>query len=49
MDEVTKGEIPLNSYTLIHDNLSKTDRKLLLQWAVLARLKYKNVLNISFK
>jgi len=39
----------LNPYTLIHDNLSKTDKELLLQWVVLARLKYKNVLNMSFK
>ena len=53
LDEVIemleKYEMPLDSYTWLHGNLSEADRKLLIQWAGLARLQYKEQLKISFK
>ncbi len=47
IEEVKEGEMPLNSYTWIHGNLSEEDKELLLQWATLARLKYKEALRVS--
>ncbi len=49
IEEIEEGEMPLNSYTWIHGNLSKSDKELLIQWAVLARLQYKEELKISSK
>ena len=49
IEEIEKGEMPLNSYTWIHGNLSKKDKELLMQWAVLARLQYENELKVSSK
>lgn len=46
-EEVEEGEMPLDSYTWIHGNISKTDKELLIQWATLARLKYKDGLRVS--
>jgi len=40
IEEVEEGEMPLDSYTWMHGDLSKEDAKLLLQWANLARLQY---------
>lgn len=40
IEEVEEGEMPLDSYTWMHGDLSEDDTKLLLQWASLARLKY---------
>ncbi|MBW2937592.1 heme-binding domain-containing protein [Aureisphaera sp. CAU 1614] len=48
-EEVEKGEMPLDSYTWIHGNLSKEDQKLLLQWAQLARMQYSNQIEVSGK
>ncbi|SRX55534.1 heme-binding domain-containing protein [Aequorivita sp. CIP111184] len=47
IEMVEDDEMPLQSYTLIHGNLSEDDKKLLLQWAGLARLQYKHQLEVS--
>ena len=44
LEEVEEGEMPLNSYTWIHGNLSENEKELLLQWATLARLQYQDSL-----
>lgn len=44
---VEDGEMPLKSYTIIHGGLSEDNKKLLLQWAGLARLQYKHQLEVS--
>jgi len=49
VEMVEKDEMPLRSYTIIHGNLSENNKKLLLQWAGLARLQYKHQLKISSK
>ncbi len=49
VEMVEEGEMPLWSYTIIHGNLSKDDKKLLLQWGGLARLQYKHLLEVSKK
>lgn len=49
VEMVEKDEMPLQSYTIIHGNLSEDDKKLLLQWAGLARLQYKHQLEVSSK
>jgi hypothetical protein len=46
---IEKREMPLDSYTWLHGNLSEAERKLLIQWAALARLQYKEQLKISSK
>ena len=33
IEEVEEGEMPLESYTLIHGSLSEEDQKLLEEWA----------------
>ena len=49
IEEVEEGEMPLDSYTWIHGNLSSKDKELLLQWATLARLQYEKDLKVSSK
>ena len=49
IEEVEKGEMPLNSFTWIHGELSENDKNLLLKWAALARLQYQDELKISSK
>jgi len=49
VEMVEKDEMPLCSYTIIHGNLSEEDKKLLLQWAGVARLQYKHLLEVSKK
>ncbi|AVI51477.1 cytochrome C [Pukyongia salina] len=49
IEEVEEGNMPLDSYTWIHGDLSEDDKKLLIQWATLARLQYKNQLEVSSK
>ncbi|WP_347374905.1 heme-binding domain-containing protein [Aequorivita sp. Q41] len=49
LEMVEDDEMPLQSYTLIHGNLSEEDKKLLLQWAGVARLQYKHLLEVSSK
>ncbi len=49
VEMVEKDEMPLQSYTIIHGNLTEDDKKLLLQWAGLARLQYKHQLEVSSK
>lgn len=47
VEMVETGEMPLQSYTILHDNLSEQNKKLLLQWAGVARLQYKNLLETA--
>lgn len=49
IEMVEEDEMPLQSYTIIHGNLSEDDKKLLLQWAGVARLQYKHQLEVSSK
>mgnify|MGYP002634765869 CR=1 FL=1 len=44
IEEVEGGEMPLDSYTWIHGGLSENDSQLLIQWATINRLQYKNQL-----
>ncbi len=46
---VEEGEMPLQSYTWVHGNISEAERKLLLQWVGVARLQFKQQLEISLK
>ncbi|MEZ4857188.1 MAG: heme-binding domain-containing protein [Flavobacteriaceae bacterium] len=48
-EEVEKGEMPLDSYTWIHGNISKEEQKMLMQWAQLARMQYKSQIEVSTK
>lgn len=40
VEELEKGEMPLDSYTWTHGKLSEKDQELLIQWANIARLPY---------
>lgn len=46
---VEAGEMPLPSYTWVHGNILEDERKLLLQWVGLARLQFKQQLEISLE
>ncbi|RMA58039.1 heme-binding domain-containing protein [Ulvibacter antarcticus] len=47
IEMVEKEEMPLDSYTWLHGNLKENEVKLLLQWATIARIEYKNLLKVS--
>jgi len=47
IEMVEKGEMPLDSYTWLHGNLEENETRILLQWAVLTRLKYAKELEVS--
>tara|TARA_R110000772_G_scaffold96259_3_gene194706 strand:+ start:80 stop:556 length:477 start_codon:yes stop_codon:yes gene_type:complete len=47
LEMVEEGEMPLDSYTWLHGDLSEDDTKLLLEWATVARLQYKAQLEVS--
>ena len=47
IEMVKEGEMPLNSYTWLHGDLSEDDRKLLLAWASVSRIQYKIQLQVS--
>lgn len=47
VEMVEDGEMPLQSYTIIHGDITEDDRKLLLQWAGMTRLQYKNQLEVA--
>jgi hypothetical protein len=49
IEMVDEGEMPLDSYTWLHGNLTDAQRKLLIQWAGIARLQYKEQLKLSSK
>ena len=49
IEEVEEGEMPLNSYTWIHGSLSESDKDMLLDWAAMVRLQYKEALEVSSK
>ncbi len=49
VEMVEEDEMPLQSYTIIHGDLSEEDKKVLLQWVGLARLQYKHILEVSSK
>ncbi len=47
IEEVEEGHMPLDSYTMLHGELSEDEVKALIQWATLARLKYADELKVS--
>ncbi|MEM0518423.1 MULTISPECIES: heme-binding domain-containing protein [Aequorivita] len=47
VEMVEEGEMPLESYTILHGDISEAEKKLLLQWAGVARLQYKQQLEVS--
>ncbi len=49
IEEVEEGEMPLDSYTWIHGDITEEQRELLIQWAVLVRMSYKADLEVSSK
>jgi hypothetical protein len=49
IEMLEKGEMPLDSYTWVHGDISEEDKLLLIQWATVARLQYKGQLNMSTK
>ncbi|RFN60191.1 heme-binding domain-containing protein [Marixanthomonas ophiurae] len=49
VEMIEEGEMPLDSYTWIHGDLTEQEQKLILQWAGLVRLQYKNQLQVSSK
>ncbi len=49
VEMVEDGEMPLKTYSLLHRQYSQDDKKLLLQWAGMARLQYKRQLELSTK
>ncbi|MGO3183495.1 MAG: heme-binding domain-containing protein [Aequorivita sp.] len=49
LDMVEEDKMPLSSYTFFHGDISEDDKKLLLQWAGLARLQYRHELEVSLK
>ena len=49
VEELEKGEMPLDFYTWIHGKLSKEDQETLIQWANLARIQYQDELKVSSK
>lgn len=49
IEELKEGEMPLNSYTWIHGDISEMDKELLLEWAAMVRLQYGDELKVSSK
>jgi len=49
IEMVEEGEMPLDSYTWLHGNLTEDETKLILQWATVARMQYKAQLEVSAK
>jgi len=49
IEMVEKKEMPLDSYTWLHGNLSEEDAQLLVRWAQLVRLQYAEQLKVSAK
>jgi hypothetical protein len=47
LEMIEEGEMPLDSYTWLHGDLSENDTKLLLQWATVVRLQYKAQMEVS--
>ncbi len=47
IEMLEKGEMPLQSYTIIHGNISEDEKKLLMQWAGVSRLAYRQQLEVS--
>lgn len=49
IEMVEIGEMPLDSYTWIHGDLSPENTKILLDWAALSRLQYQKEMQTSVK
>lgn len=49
IEQLEKSEMPLDSYAFIHGDISREDKKLLMQWAGIARLQYRQRLEVSVK
>ncbi len=41
IEEVEEGEMPLDSYTWVHGNITETEKEAVITWATQAREKYK--------
>tara|TARA_B100001750_G_C15390105_1_gene536998 strand:- start:333 stop:812 length:480 start_codon:yes stop_codon:yes gene_type:complete len=46
IEEIKEKEMPLPSYTWIHGDLTSDEKTLLIQWATLARMQYRETLQI---
>jgi hypothetical protein len=49
IEMIEEKEMPLDSYTWLHDDLTEEERTLLIQWTTLTRLQYKEQLQVSAK
>lgn len=49
IEEIEKEHMPLDSYTWIHGSLTEEEKKILVQWATLARLQYRARMETSAK
>lgn len=49
IEEVEEGHMPLDSYTWLHGDLTDNEKQLLIQWAQLARLPFKEMAEFSEK
>ena len=49
IEEVEEGEMPLESYTWTHGGLTQDQRELLVQWAQVVRVTYRDQLEVSKK
>ena len=49
IEMVEKEEMPLDSYTWLHGNLTDEESQLLVRWAQLVRLQYTDELKVSSK
>ncbi|MFC7356967.1 heme-binding domain-containing protein [Jejudonia soesokkakensis] len=49
IEMIENKEMPLDSYTWIHDDLTEEERAQLVQWATLSKLQYRGRSHISFK
>lgn len=49
IEEVEEGEMPLESYTWTHGGLTEDQKELVIQWAQLVRLNYRDQLKVSQK
>ncbi|PVW13091.1 heme-binding domain-containing protein [Marixanthomonas spongiae] len=49
VEMVEAGEMPLDSYTWIHGDLTEAEQQMLLEWAGLVRLQYQTQMEVSSK
>ena len=49
IEEVNEGEMPLNSYACIHGSITEEEKDIIVQWATMAILNYRDALKVSLK